>query len=128
MTEKNSKDQPSEGVERVHYRYADGSANVYRITGPEPYRFKYIPVKPEQSSSGTYDGGEPVDREIDEEVFSRVAELIDGAMSRASDDQKRLMGSGMISSNKGGVSLRANLARRSKDNIAIESYLESLRE
>jgi hypothetical protein len=38
------------------YQYADGSANVYRI---KPDSLEYIPVKPEESSTGMYSGGEP---------------------------------------------------------------------
>lgn len=45
--------------------YADGSANVYRfeatLTG---VRFAYEPVTPEQSSTGFYSGGNPVDERL----------------------------------------------------------------
>lgn len=42
--------------------YADGSANVYRLTQARPgdeVRFEYVPVTPAQSSTGTYSGGDP---------------------------------------------------------------------
>ena len=38
------------------YQYADGSGNRYRLHQDS---LKYIPVKPEMSSSGIYDGGDP---------------------------------------------------------------------
>ena len=42
--------------------YADGSANVYRfVADVGGVRFAYEPVTPEQSSTGTYSGGNPID-------------------------------------------------------------------
>jgi hypothetical protein len=64
--------------------YADGSANVYRLTQPDasaPIHFEYVPVRPEQSSSGMYSGGDPKqadfaadDARVDE-VWRRVEAL-----------------------------------------------------
>jgi hypothetical protein len=42
--------------------YADGSANVFRFVADKVgVRFTYEPVRPEQSSTGTYSGGAPID-------------------------------------------------------------------
>ncbi|HTE51413.1 MAG TPA: hypothetical protein VK698_11255 [Kofleriaceae bacterium] len=43
-------------------QYADGAANVYRFSqslAGGAVSFEYVPVTPEQSSTGTYSGGEP---------------------------------------------------------------------
>ncbi|HKX11946.1 MAG TPA: hypothetical protein VJP40_02245 [bacterium] len=43
--------------------YSDGSANGYRFwqdSANGPARFQYSPVRPEESSTGFYSGGEPV--------------------------------------------------------------------
>lgn len=42
--------------------YSDGSANHYRFGQDNPKsqtHFEYLPVRPEESSTGTYSGGEP---------------------------------------------------------------------
>ena len=46
--------------------YADGSANVYRFVATDDgVRFTYDPVTPATSSTGTYSGGDPIDRTLD---------------------------------------------------------------
>ena len=57
--------------------YADGAANVYRFAQSAaggPVSFEYVPVTPEQSSTGTYSGGEPRKAEL-AASDPRVAEL-----------------------------------------------------
>jgi len=42
--------------------YADGSANQYHFeqrSRDSPLSFRYVPVRPEESSTGMYSGGEP---------------------------------------------------------------------
>ncbi len=39
--------------------YGDRSGNVFYFQGPPEHRFRYSPVRPEMSSSGTYSGGAP---------------------------------------------------------------------
>jgi hypothetical protein len=64
--------------------YADGAANVYifaQDSADGEMAFEYVPVTPEQSSTGRYSGGAPVttrvpagDPRIDE-LWSRIEEL-----------------------------------------------------
>lgn len=43
--------------------YADGSANVFRFQADRVgVRFTYEPIRPEQSSTGTYSGGAPIEQ------------------------------------------------------------------
>jgi hypothetical protein len=77
------------------YKYADGNGNLYLIT---PDSIRYIPVTPEQSSSGKYSGGEPVAKKISEEDFqqiSLVCKTIFGNKTIQSKD--RVMATGELS-------------------------------
>lgn len=62
---------------KLLYRYADGSANQYHIS---PTSLAYIPVKPEQSSSGHYSGGEPKTVNITSEQFTSLQNLFEKAI------------------------------------------------
>jgi len=110
------------------FRYADGSGNVYRISGPDPYTFRYVPIKPHESSSGTYDGGKEVNKEITQSDFDQVAQLFSEAFGKYADlEMKREMGSGMLSSNVDGESQRLILPMRNEDKQGIEKLLKSFR-
>lgn len=61
-------------------QFGDGSGNHYLITSsPEGTTLVYSPVTPENSSSGTYSGGEPANVTLDAEnsaaLWSKVQEL-----------------------------------------------------
>jgi hypothetical protein len=80
--------------------YADGAANLYRFarrSTDEPVAFVYDPVKPAQSSTGFYDGGEPVDTSIPADD-PRVEELWGAAERLAADGalhvEDRMKGTG----------------------------------
>jgi hypothetical protein len=62
----------------THYEYADGSANRYVIL---PESLEYIPVKPEESSTGMYSGGEPKKIEITEVQFQTLKSLLEKAIA-----------------------------------------------
>ena len=51
----------SQSPEWTSISIADGSANAYRFTcdAGERVGFEYVPVRPEQSSTGHYSGGPP---------------------------------------------------------------------
>jgi len=76
------------------FTYSDGSGNSYIITSTS---IKYKPVTPDLSSSGTYSGGKPEEKEISEEQYKNIANIIIEAISDNSILIKnRLMGSGQI--------------------------------
>lgn len=60
------------------YEYADGSANLYRITSDS---VQYIPVTPEESSTGFYSGGEPAKVSITSEQFQSLKKQLDDAVA-----------------------------------------------
>lgn len=63
------------------YEYADGSANLYRITRDS---VQYIPVTPAESSTGFYSGGKPATVSITAEQFQLLKQQLDGAIADTS--------------------------------------------
>lgn len=67
--------------------YADGAANQYRFaraSDAAAVSFEYDPVTPEESSTGSYSGGEPVDRKLPA-ADPRLAELWRRVQALAAD-------------------------------------------
>lgn len=58
------------------YSYSDGSGNRYLVSRKS---FEYIPIKPSESSSGTYSGGDPVKNQPGLELFRKFSDLIQAA-------------------------------------------------
>lgn len=74
--------------------YADGSANFYVIT---PTQLNYIPVKPEESSTGMYSGGEPATVTINSQQYATLKTLFEKALTQT--DQQipdRIKTSGLV--------------------------------
>ena len=74
--------------------YADGSANRYVITSTH---VNYIPVKPEESSTGMYSGGEPATVAINAQQYAAMIALFEKALSQT--DQQipdRIKTSGLV--------------------------------
>jgi len=76
--------------------YGDGSANVYRLSqAGGVVHFEYVPVRPEESSTGHYSGGEPkqADLPADDprvtELWRRVQALEADASLHTSERAKR---------------------------------------
>ena len=79
------------------YSYSDGSANVYKIA---PDRLEYIPVKKENSSSGTYSGGTAKTVKLNDADYRSISGLLEaGVAGKASQTDRRVMMSGVISKN-----------------------------
>ncbi len=78
-------------------RYLDGSGNEFIISKTTKITIEYNPVKPLQSSSGIYDGGEYVKKDISELQYNKIISTLKEAIENRDiyiDD--RVMGSGMI--------------------------------
>ncbi len=107
----------------THYEYSDGSANRYVITETS---LEYIPVKPEESSTGMYSGGEPKLVSITSEQFSEVANLFETAFQNTSAHMsERPKMSGLISKT-GNASQQAILKPNSEEKNNIESALKAI--
>jgi len=100
--------------------YADGSANRYEISANE---LRYIPVKPEESSTGMYSGGEPAQVVLSTEQYSRLKNLFETALAQT--DQQipdRIKTSGLVVVGEKKVILKQESAIKAK----IENELKEL--
>jgi len=78
-------------------RYLDGSGNEYIINKEANITIEYNPVKPLQSSSGIYDGGEYVKKDISELQYNNIISTFREAIeNRDIYINDRVKGSGMI--------------------------------
>lgn len=81
----------------VVYEYVDGSGNSYTIEGGATYTLEYEPVKPGESSSGFYDGGDYLKRELGREEYEQLAALFRRAFEdKDSQIKNRVMLSGLF--------------------------------
>ncbi|GIL22970.1 MAG: hypothetical protein BroJett042_14830 [Bacteroidota bacterium] len=100
--------------------YADGSANRYEISIHE---LKYIPVKPEDSSTGMYSGGEPAQVVLSKEQYNHLKNLFETALTQT--DQQipdRIKTSGLVVVGEKKVNLKAGSALM----LEVESTLQNL--
>jgi len=104
--------------------YADGSANRYEISIDE---LKFIPVKPEESSTGMYSGGEPAQVALSKEQYNHLKNLFETALAQT--DQQipdRIKTSGLVvvinGSDKQEVILKPNAPAK----LAIEAELKKM--
>jgi len=82
----------------IQYEYADGSANRYLLTEKE---LQYLPVKPEESSTGFYSGGEPKTVTVTALQYNELRNLFEQALTNTSIHiPDRIKTSGMVSSPK----------------------------
>lgn len=108
----------------VQYEYSDGSANVYVI---QPAVLKYIPVKPEESSTGFYSGGEPKTVTLTPAQYKTLQELFENAFVQPQAHmQDRIKTSGLVSSISGDEKKQCILKPKSAELIAIEAALAAI--
>lgn len=70
--------------QKIVYTYTDGSGNMFAITNAERITIEYHPIKPLYSSSGIYDGGEPLNKEVSISAYESIITLLNDAI----DDKK----------------------------------------
>jgi hypothetical protein len=108
------------------YYIADGSGNLYKITSSN-LQIEYNPVKPENSSTGFYSGGEYVKKTISKEQYSTLAgkiqKVVDNKNIRIKD---RVKGSFAITVAKGKNKKSYLVANGSEEIQGLESYLKDL--
>ncbi len=111
----------------MEYRYADGNGNSFIVTPGGNNYLEYKPVTREESSSGEYDGGKPVRREISAGELARIKTLIDAATSNKSEHiENRVKGSGLISVSGASGSNTYLIRGNSKEVAELENYLRTL--
>jgi hypothetical protein len=105
------------------YEYADGSANLYLLT---PTHLRYLPVTPENSSTGMYSGGAPKTVSITESQFNQLKKLFDGALDNpAIHITDRIKTSGMIS-RMGSDTKQCIIKPHCAEMLQIETLLKSI--
>ena len=108
-------------------RYADGAANAYSIDSDgDGAQLVYRPIRPEESSTGTYSGGEPRSGHIDAatvaELWRRVEAL--GA-NTALHQPDRNKGTGMFGLKDPGGE-RSFIVEMGADIRAFDEFLRTL--
>ncbi|HEY3406288.1 MAG TPA: hypothetical protein VGK59_23030 [Ohtaekwangia sp.] len=108
----------------IHYEYADGSANRYVITATQ---LEYIPVKPEESSTGMYSGGEPKKVTITPQQFEAVQRALEQAINTPSIHiPDRMKTSGLIIRKEGDKTSQYILKPKSEAIAEIENLLNGI--
>lgn len=111
--------------EHVLYEYSDGNANLYILTA---YRLRYIPVKPEDSSTGFYRGGEPFEVILSKTEYNQLKGLLEQAICEAdSHVSSRLKGSGKIMRLTPSDTLSVIIRPDKPIFLALEMYLRELK-
>lgn len=109
------------------YEYLDGSANHYIIRHEDIKTIEYIPVKPIHSSSGIYDGGEYVKKEISKDQYDKMVSLLHDAIGKKEIHIKdRVKMSGMIIIDDEGKRNAYILDPYSKEKSIIEKKLRKI--
>ncbi len=115
------------GMNSVKYQYSDGSGNNYKIGHSGEYSFEYIPVKPEHSSTGEYDGGNPVSKNVTDKDLKNISAVLDAALHNSSIHiQNRVKGSGLIIRNQSGKEIVVVIRPDSEEKSEIEKTLSEL--
>jgi hypothetical protein len=116
------------GEKTMKYKYAeyaDGNGNSYIVTPGETITLEYNPIKPAQSSSGVYDGGEYVKKEISETEYQAIVGAIKSAVKNKSVHlQNRPLGSGKILIETENGKKRYVIAQNSDEQQRIEEQLK----
>lgn len=106
------------------YTYLDGSSNKYVITHKS---VEYTPIKPEFSSSGIYNGGDYMKKEISKSQFEKIVLVIKKAIgNKKSHIKNRVKASGLIIIEEGNDEETCILNPGSEELANIEEMLHSL--
>ena len=111
----------------MRYQYLDGNGNKYLIVKNEQITLEYFPMEPSLSSSGIYDGGEYVKKDLEASQFEQLQDLIENAQSHTSDHiPDRVKGSGQIIITRQKDSEKFILRLNSEYLEEIESFLSKI--
>lgn len=106
------------------YYFSDGSANLYDATESS---LEYIPVTPEQSSTGMYSGGKRGKVSLTAEQFNSVKDLMETAIhNQEIHIPDRIKTSGKISRTGGAGDTVVIISGESSEMREIERLLHKL--
>ena len=105
-------------------KYNDGNGNQYIITRES---IEYNPVKPKFSSSGIYDGGENVIKQITLHLYNELKSLVKNAiMNKSGHVERRIKMSGAIIFKEGNDEKTCILSPHSEELNEIEIFLKNI--
>lgn len=106
------------------YQYADGSANVYILKSDS---LEYIPIRPEESSTGFYSGGDPKKVAVTLEECRTMRAMLEAAKEKHEIHiPDRIKTSGMITTFSGDEKTQFILTPGCKEITEIEAELKKL--
>lgn len=106
--------------------YYDFSNNRYRVTKE---KIHYLPMTPEQSSSGTYSGGEEKECGISMEIFAEIVEQVKAITENTSlHQEKRRMLTAMMVVDWGEESGRYIIRRSAEQKSLVALFKKGLGE
>jgi len=109
------------------YKYSDGSGNTYIIKSEDKNIIEYIPIKPSLSSSGFYDGGNYIKKEISNLQYNKIKSILDEAIrNKENHIENRVKTSGMITIQEINDKKIYILAPNSKELYKIEKALQEI--
>jgi hypothetical protein len=110
---------------QVNYIYSDGSSNNYIINEKQ---ISYDPVTKENSSSGTYSGGEAKSKSLSKSDFEKISILFKEAFAAKAEQQTdRAMMTGLLIHKKGKKTVEQVVIKPNSVYIGkIEVLLKSL--
>ncbi|NJO88926.1 MAG: hypothetical protein HC831_08195 [Chloroflexia bacterium] len=104
--------------------YSDGNGNYYKITVDS---IIYNPITKEMSSSGLYDGGDPVEKSITKVEFLAIRNEFEAIFNKKEIHiQHRMKTSGRLAVNKGQSNEKQVIIKRSDEQEKLEKLLKSL--
>lgn len=107
------------------YEYIDGNGNKYIIKNEGKIIIEYIPIKPHLSSSGVYDGGDYIKKEISSQEWNRLILIFDEAIrKKESHITNRVKKSGMIILQEKNKKKTYIIGPNSKELLEIEIFLQ----
>lgn len=111
-------------MNQTYYQYADGSANVYVLTSDS---LEYIPVKPEESSTGFYSGGDSKKVAITPQQFRMIRAMFETVKTKHEIHlPDRIKTSGMITTFNGTEKNSIIIKPGSQQMMQIEKELKEL--
>lgn len=108
----------------MKYIYYDGAGNKYEI---QSLSLVYSPMKPMESSSGTYDGVEPYTKVLTKLDFIKFVDVFERAIwNDEVHSERREMGCGTIRKYlSGALNCQIYLKRKSMANVEILSLIQT---
>lgn len=102
--------------------FGDGNGNQYII---EQDIIEYNPIKPKFSSSGVYDGGDRIKKNITQQQYNKIESIFKGALAnKTSHIRNRVKMSGAITMQEGKVVKSCILSPNSDELNEIEKILK----